>query len=158
VLVENGKLVSLLHDRRSARASATGTTGSGRRESFRFQPMPRMTCTVLQNGTQSRDEIVMSVDKGILCETYTGGRVDLGAGDFEFQVKNGWLVENGKITAPIKDVSIAGNGPQMLRDISMVADDSRMDPAGWTCGKKGQNVPVSQGMPTALVSSLVVKA
>ena len=115
-----------------------------------------MTCTSIQNGPHTRDEIVAAVELGIVCETYTDGQVDLGGGDFTFQVKNGWLVEKGKVTAPIKDVSISGNGPDLLSRITMVGNDSRLDAGGWTCGKKGQAVPVSEGMPTVLVSELTV--
>ena len=116
-----------------------------------------MSCTTLENGPHTREEIIASVDKAVICETYPGGRADLGAGDFRFEVKNGWLVENGRVTAPVKDFAIVGNGPDLLEKITMVGDDSRMDPGGWTCGKKGQNVPVSQGMPTVLVDSLTVE-
>lgn len=155
-LVENGALSSYLHDQISARHFGVNPTGSGRRESFRHAPMPRMTCTSMQNGPHTRDEIVAAVELGIVCETYTDGQVDLGGGDFTFQVKNGWLVEKGKVTAPIKDVSISGNGPDLLSRITMVGNDSRLDAGGWTCGKKGQAVPVSEGMPTVLVSKLAV--
>lgn len=155
-LIENGVLTSYLHDRASAAHFGVEPTGSGRRESYRHAPMPRMTCTLMQNGPHSRDDIVAAVDDGILCETYTDGQVQLGGGDFTFQVKNAWLVEKGKITAPIKDVSVSGNGPDLLARVTMVGDDSSLDAGGWTCGKKGQAVPVSQGMPTVLVSELTV--
>jgi TldD protein len=107
--------------------------------------MPRMTCTFMEDGPHTKDEIIASVDHGIIAETYTNGQVQIGAGDFTFYVKNGWLVEGGKITAPIKDVNIIGNGPEALKRIS-----------GWTCGKNGQQVPVSQGIPTVLVSTMTV--
>lgn len=155
-LVEDGVLSAYLHDRVSARLSGTESTGSGRRESYRHAPMPRMTCTSMRNGPHTRDEIIAAVDLGIICETYTDGQVDLGGGDFTFQVKNGWLVEKGKLTAPIKDVSISGNGPDLLSNITMVGNDARLDAGGWTCGKKDQAVPVSDGMPTVLVSELAV--
>jgi TldD protein len=155
-LVENGVLSSYLHDRASARHFDVAPTGSGRRESYRYAPMPRMTCTSMRNGPHTRDEIIAAVESGIVCETYTDGQVDLGGGDFTFKVKNGWLVEKGKISAPIKDVSVSGNGPDLLSRITMVGNDSRLDAGGWTCGKKGQAVPVSEGMPTVLVSELAV--
>jgi TldD protein len=110
----------------------------------------------MRNGPHTRDEIIATVDSGIVCETYMDGKADLGGGDFTFQVKNGWLVEKGKTTAPIKDVSISGNGPDLLSRITMVGNDSRLDAGGWSCGKKGQVVPVSDGMPTVLVSELTV--
>ena len=118
--------------------------------------MPRMRSTYMENGPHTRDEIIKSVSKGIIAETFTNGQVQIGAGDFTFYIKNGWLIEDGKITAPIKDINIIGNGPEALRNVTMVADDSKLDFGGWTCGKDGQSVPVSQGIPTTLVSKLVV--
>ena len=156
VMVENGILRSYLHDTISARQYEVPATGSGRRESYQHAPMPRMTCTFMEDGPHTKDEIVAAVDHGIIAETYTNGQVQIGAGDYTFYVKNGWLVENGKITAPIKDVNIIGNGPESLERITMVANDARLDTGGWTCGKNGQRVPVSQGIPTVLVSNMTV--
>ena len=110
----------------------------------------------MENGPHTKDEIIASVKKGIIAETYTNGQVNIGAGDFTFYVKNGWLVEDGKITAPIKDINIIGNGPEALQRVTMAANDTQLDTGGWTCGKNGQGVPVSQGMPTVLVSSMTV--
>jgi TldD protein len=156
VMVENGILRSYLHDSISAKHYKVAHTGSGRRESYRFAPMPRMTCTFMEGGPHTKDEIIASVDRGIIAETYTNGQVQIGAGDYTFYVKNGWMVEKGKVTAPIKDVNIIGNGPESLRRITMVADDAYLDTGGWTCGKNGQQVPVSQGIPTVLVSNMTV--
>ena len=156
VLVDNGVLSTNLQDRASALVNGVALTGSGRRESFRHLPMPRMTCTFMADGPHTRDEIIAAVKDGVICETFSGGRAELGPGGFRFEVKNGWIVEDGKITAPTKDFTISGNGPDMLRKITMAANDSRMDTGGWLCGKYGQTVPVSQGMPTVLVSSLTV--
>jgi TldD protein len=156
VMVENGILKSYLHDQISARQYGLKPTGSGRRESYRYAPMPRMTCTFMEDGPHTKDEIIAAVDHGIICETYTNGQVQIGAGDYTFYVKNGWLVEKGRITAPIKDVNIIGNGPESLKRITMVANDARLDTGGWTCGKNGQSVPVSQGIPTVLVSKMTV--
>ena len=156
VLVENGILRSYLHDRISAAHYGVAPTGSGRRESFRDAPMPRMRCTWMAAGPHEREEIVRSVKRGILAESFRNGQVQIGAGDFTFYLQNGWLIEDGRITAPIKDVNIIGNGPAALRAISMVAGDLEIDVGGWTCGKEGQSVPVSQGMPTALVDRLTV--
>jgi TldD protein len=161
VLVDKGILKSYLHDNLSARhygLDRDGAThvGSGRRESYRFPILPRMTSTFMENGPHTRDEIVAAIDRGIIAETFTGGQVAIGAGDFTFYVKNGWLVEGGKITAPIKDVNLIGNGPEALKRITMVANDFKLDPGGWVCGKGGQNVPVSIGMPSALVSRMTV--
>lgn len=156
VMVENGILKSYLHDKISAKQYGLNPTGSGRRESYKYSPMPRMSCTFMEDGPHTKDEIIAAVDHGIICETYTNGQVQIGAGDYTFYVKNGWLVENGKVTAPIKDVNIIGNGPESLKRITMVANDARLDTGGWTCGKNGQSVPVSQGIPTVLVSKMTV--
>jgi TldD protein len=156
VMVENGILRSYLHDSISSRQYRVGTTGSGRRESYKHAPMPRMTCTFMEDGPHTRDEIIAAVDHGIIAETYTNGQVQIGAGDYTFYVKNGWLVEGGKVTAPIKDVNIIGNGPESLKRITMAANDAKLDTGGWTCGKNGQRVPVSQGIPTVLVSKMTV--
>ena len=157
VLVEGGVLRSYLHDRLSAKHYGLDeSTGSGRRQSFRCPPIPRMRCTYMENGPHQREEIIESVKNGIIAETFLNGQVEIGGGDFTFYVKNGWLIEDGKITAPIKDVNIIGNGPEALGRITMVADDLIIDPGGWTCGKEGQSVPVSQGLPTTLVSKLTV--
>ena len=156
VMVEDGILKSYLHDEISAKQYGIKPTGSGRRESYQYSPMPRMSCTFMEDGPHTKDEIIAAVDHGIICETYTNGQVQIGAGDYTFYVKNGWLVEGGKITAPIKDVNIIGNGPESLKRITMVANDARLDTGGWTCGKNGQSVPVSQGIPTVLVSKMTV--
>jgi len=161
VLVEKGVLKSYLHDNISARhygfdQGGLQHVGSGRRESYRFPILPRMTTTFMENGPHTRQEIITSIKHGIIAETFTGGQVAIGAGDFTFYVKNGWLVENGKVTAPIKDVNLIGNGPEVLKRITMVANDFKLDPGGWVCGKGGQNVPVSLGMPSALVSRMTV--
>jgi TldD protein len=156
VMVEDGILKSYLHDKISAKQYGLKPTGSGRRQSYQYAPMPRMTCTFMEDGPHTRDEIIAAVDHGIICETYTNGQVQIGAGDYTFYVKNGWLVEGGKVTAPIKDVNIIGNGPESLQRITMVANDARLDTGGWTCGKNGQSVPVSQGIPTVLVSKMTV--
>ena len=157
VLVENGVLASYLHDGISAKHyGLEKSTGSGRRESFRHTVMPRMRSTYMLNGPHTRDEIVASVENGIIAETFTNGQVQIGAGDFTFYIKNGWLIEGGKVTSPIKDVNIIGNGPESLERVTMAADDFKLDTGGWTCGKNGQSVPVSQGLPTILVSKMTV--
>ena len=115
-----------------------------------------MRCTYMQNGPHKRDEIIASVKRGLYCESFSNGQVNIGAGDFTFFVLTGYVIEDGKLGRPVKDVNIIGNGPEALRRITMVADDLKIDEGGWTCGKNGQSVPVSQGMPTALVSSLTV--
>lgn len=156
LLVDKGVLNSWLHDSLTAQRAGVAPTGSGRRESYRFAPMPRMTCTFIEDGTHTRDEIIAAVDRGVIAETYTAGQVRAGAGGFTFAVDTGWLVEGGRITAPLRDFNLAGLGADALSGITMVANDGRMDSGGWTCGKKGQQVPVSHGMPTVLISSLKV--
>ncbi len=155
-LVENGVLATYLHDEISARHYKVAPTGNGRRESYKHPPMPRMRATYMQPGPHKTEEILRSVKKGIYCTNFSNGQVKIGPGDFTFYVKNGYLIEDGKITAPIKDVNIIGNGPKVLERIDMVSDDLAIDEGGWTCGKDGQSVPVSQGMPTVRVSSITV--
>lgn len=155
-MVKDGILASYLHDKISAKHYGVKATGSGRRESFRHVVMPRMRSTYMENGPHTKEEIIKAVKRGIVAETFTNGQVQIGAGDFTFYIKNGWLIEDGKITAPIKDVNIIGNGPEALRNVIMAADDYKLDTGGWTCGKDGQSVPVSQGMPTVLVSKMTV--
>ena len=155
-LVQNGVLTTYLHDAISARHYGVAPTGNGRRQSYRFAPLPRMRATYMLPGPHAKEEIILSVKKGVYCENFTNGQVQIGAGDFTFYVKNGWLIEDGKLTRPIKDVNIIGNGPKVLEKVDMVSNDLRIDEGGWTCGKDGQSVPVSQGMPTVRVSSITV--
>ncbi|HET7746246.1 MAG TPA: metallopeptidase TldD-related protein [Vicinamibacteria bacterium] len=155
-LVENGVLTTYLHDSISARHYKVKPTGNGRRESYQYAPMPRMRSTYMLPGPHKTDEIIASVKSGIYCHGFSNGQVNIGAGDFTFYVKNGYLIEDGKLTRPIKDVNIIGNGPKVLEMIDMVADDLKIDEGGWTCGKDGQSVPVSQGMPTVRVASITV--
>jgi TldD protein len=156
MLVEKGTLTTYLHDSISAKHYGVKPTGNGRREGYEYAPMPRMRATYMLPGPHKRDEIIASVKKGIYCDHFSNGQVNIGAGDFTFFVKNGYLIEDGKITKPIKDVNIIGNGPKVLELIDMVADDLKIDEGGWTCGKDGQSVPVSQGMPTVRVASITV--
>jgi TldD protein len=155
-LVQDGILTGYLHDRISATHYRVKPTGSGRRQSFRFAPQPRMRNTYMLPGPHSRDEIIASVKKGLYAETFTNGQVLIGGGDFTFYVKSGFLIEDGKLTKPVKDINIIGNGPKVLEQITMVGDDLQFSEGGWTCGKNGQGVPVSMGLPTVLVSSATV--
>lgn len=156
MLVEGGTLTTYLHDGISAKHYGVKPTGNGRRESYQHPPMPRMRSTYMLPGPHGKDEIVKSVKKGIYCTNFTNGQVQIGAGDFTFYVKNGTMIEDGKLTRPIKDVNIIGNGPKVLELVDMVSDDLEIDSGGWTCGKNGQRVPVSQGLPTVRVSSITV--
>ncbi len=155
-LIENGIMTSYLHDRLSAQHYGVKPTGNGRRESFKHIPLPRMRNTYMLPGPHKREEIIKSVKKGIICDTFTNGQVLIGGGDFTFYVKSGYMIKDGKIERPIKDVNIIGNGPEVLKNITMVADDFKMTEGGWTCGKDGQGVPVSMGLPTVKVSQLTV--
>ena len=156
VLVENGVLTSYLHDAISARHYGVAPTGNGRRESYRHPPLPRMRATYMLPGPHHPDEIIASVKRGLYCQNFSNGQVQIGGGDFTFYVKNGWLIEDGKLTRPVKDVNVIGNGPRALEQVDMVGDDLQIDEGGWTCGKDGQSVPVSQGLPTVRVASLTV--
>lgn len=156
LLVDHGTLATYLHDSISAKHYGVAPTGNGRRESYKFPPMPRMRATYMLPGPHDKEEIVRSVKKGIYCQNFTNGQVKIGAGDFTFYVKNGFLIEDGKLTRPVKDVNIIGNGPKVLERIDMVSSDLALDEGGWTCGKDGQSVPVSQGLPTVRVSSITV--
>lgn len=155
-LVKDGMLNSYLHDRISARYYGVEPTGNGRRESFRDIPLPRMRSTYMENGPHSKNDIISSVKYGVFVDNFSNGQVQIGAGDFTFFVKSGYLIENGKLTQPIKDINIIGNGPQALADVTMVANDFKTDDGTWTCGKDGQSVPVTMGLPTVLVQQLTV--
>lgn len=156
VLVENGILRSYLHDHISSEFYRVKPTGNGRRESFRFAPVPRMRNTYMLPGPHKREEVIASVKKGLYAEEFTNGQVFIGAGDFTFYVKLGYLIEDGKLTRPVKDVNIIGNGPQVLKRITMVADDLKLAEGGGTCGKNGQGMPVQMGLPTVKVSAITV--
>ena len=155
-LVKDGILTSYIHDRISARHYGLQPTGNGRRDTFRNMPIPRMRATYMEAGNLKEEDIISSVKQGIYVDSFTNGQVQIGAGDFTFFVKSGYLIEDGKLTQPIKDINIIGNGPKALADITMVADNAKIDNSTWTCGKDGQSCPVTCGMPSALVSKLTV--
>lgn len=154
-MVEDGVLTSYLHDRISADWYGVRPTGNGRRESFRYHPIPRMRATYMESGDARPEDIIASVRKGIYVDQFANGQVKIGEGDFTFYVKSGFLIENGHLTAPVKDINIIGNGPQALAQIEAVGNDLIVDDSTWTCGKE-QSVPVSCGMPTLLVNGLTV--
>lgn len=155
-IVKDGILESYLHDRISAKHYGINPTGNGRRESFRCMPLPRMRVTYMENGDIDEKDIISSVKQGIFVDDFTNGQVQIGAGDFTFFVKTGYMIENGQLTQPIKDINIIGNGPQALADISMVANNLKMDEGVGSCGKSGQSIPVGYGIPTVLVNKLTV--
>ena len=154
-MVEDGVLTSYLHDRISAAHYGVRPTGNGRRESFRYAPIPRMRATYMESGSAKAQDLIAEVKKGIFVDEFSNGQVQIGEGDFTFYVKSGYLIENGKLTQPVKDINIIGNGPAALADIQGVADDLAIDPGAWTCGKE-QSAPVSCGIPTVLIGHLTV--
>jgi TldD protein len=155
VMVDRGVLSSYLHDRISAAHYGVAPTGNGRRESFRYAPIPRMRATYMESGSANPADIIADVKQGIYVDEFANGQVKIGEGDFTFYVKAGFLIENGRLTMPVKDINIIGNGPEALRDIVAVGSDLEIDPLTWVCGKE-QSVPVSCGIPTVLVKSLTV--
>ena len=156
VLIERGVLLGYLQDRISARSMGAQLTGNGRRQSFKHTPMPRMTNTYMLAGEGDPGEIIRSVKKGIYCVAFSGGQVNISNGDFVFSVTEGYLIEDGRITAPIRDVNLIGNGPDVLTKVTAVGHDFKLSDGRWTCGKNGQAVPVGVGIPTVLVSGITV--
>ena len=156
ILVEKGRLNSYLYDRISARHFGVEPTGNGRRESFRCVPIPRMRSTYMLPGEAKEEDIIRSVKRGIYAQSFTNGQVQIGAGDFTFFMKTGYLIEDGKLTRPLRDLNIIGNGPEALQRISMVGDNLRIDHSASMCGKEWQKVAVSQGLPTVLIDKLIV--
>ena len=156
VLIEKGKLVGYMHDRLSAKHYKLRPSGNGRRESFGCAPMPRMTNTILLAGESSPDEILGTVKRGVYAKRFGGGQVDIANGDFVFSLTESYLVEDGKITAPLKGVNLIGNGPEVLRKVTMLGNDVEVSDGIWTCGKDGQSVPVGVGCPTIKISAITV--
>ncbi len=156
VLIEQGVLKQYMHDKQSAKHFKVQPNGHGRRESFRSHPMPRMTNTLLLAGKDNPEDIVRSVERGVYAKRFGGGQVDISNGDFVFSLTESYLIENGKITAPLKDVNLIGNGPEVMRRVSMLGADFELSDGMWTCGKQGQSVPVGVGCPTIKISSMTV--
>ncbi len=156
VLIEDGKLVAYMHDRLSAKHFGVTPSGNGRRQSFRHMPMPRMTNTSLRPGPHDPQEIIESVERGIYAKHFSGGQVNISNGDFVFSLTESYLIENGKLTAPLKDVNLIGNGPEVLRRVTMLGSDYELSDGIWTCGKEGQSVPVGVGTPTVKISHITV--
>ncbi len=156
VLVENGILRAYMQDKLNARLMGVEPTGNGRRESFAHVPMPRMTNTYMLAGKYDADEIIASVDKGIYAPNFGGGQVDITSGKFVFSASEAYLIENGKVTTPVKGAMLIGDGPEVLHKISMVGNDLELDTGVGTCGKEGQSVPVGVGQPTLKIDELTV--
>lgn len=156
LLIERGILRGGLHDRLSAAAAGLAPAGSGRRQSFRDVPLPRMTNTFLAAGDEDPADILRSVRLGVYAARFSGGQVNIAAGDFVFALTEGYLIEDGRLTAPLRGVNLIGNGPAALAAVSMVGHDLQMSEGTWTCTKEGQNVPVGVGMPTVKIDRLTV--
>ena len=155
-LIENGILRGYLTDKLSARLTGATNTGSGRRESYQSIPMPRMTNTYMLAGDDDPHDILRSVKRGLYAVNFGGGQVDITNGKFVFSASEAYLIEDGKITAPVKDATLIGNGPEALKYVSMVGHDLKLDEGIGTCGKDGQSVPVGVGMPTIKLDRMTV--
>jgi TldD protein len=156
VLIENGILKGYMQDTLNARLMGVAPTGNGRRESYAHLPMPRMTNTYMLAGKYDPGEIIASVERGLYAVNFGGGQVDITSGKFVFSASEAYLIENGKITRPVKGATLIGNGPDVLTRVSLVGNDLQLDPGVGTCGKEGQSVPVGVGQPTLKIDSLTV--
>jgi TldD protein len=156
VLIENGILRGYLQDRLNARLLNMPPTGNGRRESYAHPPMPRMTNTFLLAGDAPPDEIIRSVQRGLYATSFGGGQVDITSGKFVFSASEAYLIENGRITRPVRGATLIGNGPDVLTRVSMVGNDLELDSGVGTCGKDGQSVPVGVGLPTIKIDGITV--
>jgi len=156
VLIEQGILRGYMHDAQSAAHFGVSPTGNGRRENFRSVPLPRMTNTLLLAGPHDPEEILKSVQRGLFARKFGGGQVDIASGDFVFSLSEAYLIEDGKITAPVRDVNLIGNGPDALGRVTMLGNDVELSDGIWTCGKDGQSVPVGVGCPTIKISGMTV--
>ena len=156
VLIEDGVLTGYMQDRMNARLMGKHPTGNGRRESYAYLPMPRMTNTVMEDGNYDPEEIIKSVKKGLYAVNFGGGQVDITSGKFVFTCTEAYQVENGKIGAAVKGATLIGNGPDALTKVSLIGNDMALDPGVGTCGKDGQSVPVGVGQPTILLDELTV--
>lgn len=156
VLIEKGILKAYMQDKRNARLMGVQSTGNGRRESYAHVPMPRMTNTYLLAGTSTPDEIIASVKKGIYAVNFGGGQVDIVSGKFVFSASEAYLIENGRITAPVKGATLIGSGPDILNNVSMVGNNLELDSGVGVCGKDGQSIPVGVGQPTLRIDAMTV--
>ncbi|GAC1507219.1 MAG: metalloprotease TldD [Bradyrhizobium sp.] len=156
VLIENGILRGYIQDKMNARLMGMPATGNGRRESFAHLTLPRMTNTYMRAGSRAPEEIIASVSRGLYAVNFGGGQVDITSGKFVFSASEAYLIENGKITAPVKGATLIGNGPDVLTRVSMVGSDMKLDGGVGTCGKEGQSVPVGVGQPTLRIEALTV--
>jgi TldD protein len=155
-LIEDGILVGFLQDRQNARLMGVAPTGNGRRQSHAHIPMPRMTNTVMLGGAHDPAEVIASVKRGIYAVNFGGGQVDITSGKFVFSASEAYLIEDGKLGAPVKGATLIGNGPDALTKVAMVGNDMGLDPGIGTCGKQGQGVPVGVGQPTLKMTGLTI--
>ncbi|MBT6232869.1 MAG: metalloprotease TldD [Nitrosomonadales bacterium] len=155
-LIEDGKLVGYIQDAQNAKLMNMNLTGNGRRESYAHLPMPRMTNTYMLNGNHSKEEIITSVKNGLYASNFGGGQVDITSGKFVFSASEAYLIKDGRISHPVKGATIIGNGPDILKQVSMVGNDMSLDSGVGTCGKDGQSVPVGVGQPTLKIDNIVV--
>ena len=155
-LIEDGILTGYIQDRMNARLMGMQSTGNGRRQSYAHLPMPRMTNTYMENGDKEPMEILQSVDKGLYAVNFGGGQVDITSGKFVFSCTEAYLIEKGRIGAPVKGATLIGNGPDILTRIKMLGNDMQLDPGIGSCGKNGQSVPVGVGQPTIRLDGLTV--
>jgi TldD protein len=155
-LIEDGILCAYLQDKQNAKLMRTQSTGNGRRQSYAHRPMPRMTNTYMRAGDRAPEEIIASVSRGLYAVSFGGGQVDITNGKFVFSASEAYLIENGKITAPVKGATLVGNGPDVLTRVSMIGNDLALDNGVGTCGKNGQSVPVGVGQPTLRIDGLTV--
>jgi TldD protein len=156
VLIESGILRGYMQDALSARVTRSTITGNGRRESYASMPMPRMTNTFMLPGSSTGQEIIRSVKKGLYAVNFAGGQVDITNGRFVFSASEAYLIEDGKVTAPVKGATLIGNGPDILTRVSMVGNDLSLDQGIGTCMKDGQSIPVGVGLPTVKVNEMTV--
>lgn len=156
MLIENGILKGYMQDKMNAELMGVESTGNGRRESYSHLPMPRMTNTYMLAGEHDPQEIIESVEKGVYAVNFGGGQVDITSGKFVFSASEAYLIENGKVTRPIKGATLIGNGPEILKEVSMVGNDLKLDTGVGVCGKEGQSVPVGVGQPTLKIDNLTV--
>jgi TldD protein len=156
VLIENGILKGYMQDKLNARLMGVASTGNGRRESFSHLPMPRMTNTYMLAGNYEAQEIIASVENGLYAVNFSGGQVDITSGKFVFSACEAYLIENGKVTRPVKGATLIGNGPDVMKRVTMVGNDLQLDDGVGTCGKEGQSVPVGVGQPTMRIDGITV--
>lgn len=156
VLIEDGILMGYMQDRMNARLMQAQATGNGRREGYACQPMPRMTNTFMLPGTDAPQDLIAGVKRGVYAPHFGGGQVDITSGKFVFSASEAYLIENGKLTSPLKGMTLIGNGPDTMSKVIGIGNDLELDPGIGTCGKAGQSVPVGVGQPTLLIERMTV--